>query len=88
MKGLATKWLGTALKELAGLFVEDGRFAATIIVWLGIVWLLLRFGVARDWAGDWARDWARDWAGVVLFAGLAVILVESAWRRAQGSSSE
>ncbi|HUC19296.1 MAG TPA: hypothetical protein VMA37_16580 [Acetobacteraceae bacterium] len=74
------KWLGTALRELAGLFVEDGSFAVAILAWLGIVWLLLRFGLPRDWA----RDWGRDWAGVALFAGLAVILIESAWRRARG----
>jgi hypothetical protein len=67
------RWLGGALKELIGLFVEDGSFALAILVWIAAMWLLLpRLGFGRNWSG------------VVLFAGFAVILVESAWRRTRG----
>jgi hypothetical protein len=33
------RWLKTILAEIFGLFVDDGRFAFTIIVWLGVIWL-------------------------------------------------
>ena len=58
-------WVRTVAREVWGLFVDDGWFAAAIVVWVG-------FGIAaiRIGAGAW-------WSGVVLFAGLAGILVES-----------
>jgi membrane protein implicated in regulation of membrane protease activity len=55
---------------IIGLFVDDGIFAVAILVWVGVVALALPH-----------LNVARDWSGVVLFAGLAVILVESSWRR-------
>ena len=65
------QWIRTVAVELFGLFVDDGPFAIAIVVWLGVIGLLsLRFlrGV--------------EWSGVTLFAGLGVILIWSAMRRA------
>ena len=64
-------WLRTAAREVVGLFVDDGIFTTSIVVWLGLVWLLLAYilpGVR--------------WAGVVLFGGLVAIMMESVVRRA------
>ena len=55
--------LGTACAKLLGLFVDDGRFAGAIVVWLGLTWLVLpRLAVPRVLAAP------------ILFAGLAAIL--------------
>lgn len=67
MAGLKTIWSG-----LIGLFVDDGRFAAAILAWLGACWLLLpRLGLPPAWPPG------------ILFAGLALILLDSALRRAR-----
>jgi hypothetical protein len=66
------KWLKTVGGEISGLFVDDGNFAIAIVMWLGIVWFLSAQILAD-----------RRWNGVVLFAGLVSILVESAMRRAR-----
>lgn len=66
------RWIKSAGRELLGLFVDDTSFAIAIIVWLGAVWLL-SLNVLRD----------VGWAGVILFAGLAAILLWSAMRRAR-----
>ncbi|MCB8876061.1 hypothetical protein [Acidisoma silvae] len=64
-------WIKTVLREVWGLFVDDGRFALAIIVWLLIAWLVPRhLGIAPVWTG------------LLLFLGLAAILLESACRRA------
>jgi hypothetical protein len=68
-------WLKTILAEIFGLFVDDGRFALTIIIWLGMIWL----GLPRLTLPAASN-------GVILFAGLAAILAESALRRAPGNS--
>ena len=66
------RWLRTILRELFGLFVDDGRFAIAIIVWLVMAGLLLpRLGLAAGLEG------------LVLFAGLAGILFGSAFRKAR-----
>ena len=65
-------WLRTVLAELWGLFVDDGRYAFTIVAWLLLVWRavpLLGFG--------------SGWNALVLAAGLLAILAESALRRAR-----
>jgi membrane protein implicated in regulation of membrane protease activity len=59
------------LREVFGLFVDDGVFAAAILVWVGVASLALPH-----------LNLARDWSGGVLFAGLAVLLVEGSRRRA------
>ena len=63
------RWMGTVLREVFGLFVDDGSFALAIAVWLGIAWAVFpRIGLAHPWGG------------VLLFAGLGTILLESAVR--------
>ncbi len=66
------KWAGAILGEVFGLFVDDGSFALAIVAWLALAGLgLPRLGVAAGWDG------------LILFAGLALILVASATRRAK-----
>ena len=62
----------SVVREVSGLFVEDGSFAAAIVVWLAIVLL----GVRR-------AAWGMRWGGVVLFAGLALVLIENVLRYAR-----
>ena len=65
-------WIRTVLREVFGLFADDANFAITILAWLLVVWLALpRFGLESAWRG------------IILFAGLALILVENATRRAR-----
>jgi uncharacterized membrane protein len=71
MKAMTRLRLG--LQKAYGLFVDDGHFAAAILLWLGAVWLI---------APHLAR--APEWQGIIQFAGLALILVESVTRRARG----
>lgn len=67
-------WLKTIWSEFFGLFVDDGSYAAAILLWLVAVWLILpRLGLPPALPP------------AILFAGLVVILVESATRRARGS---
>jgi hypothetical protein len=64
------RWLRTIITEIFGLFVEDGRFALAILIWLGAVWLALaRLALPPTWGA------------IVLFAGLAAVLVGSALHR-------
>jgi hypothetical protein len=63
--------LKTILYEILGLFVDDGAFALAILLWLALVWLLIRpLQLPIP-------------AGIVLFLGLAAILVESVTRFAR-----
>ncbi len=62
----------TVWSEFIGLFVDDGSFAVAIVAWLAFCWLVLpRLGFAPVWLP------------AILFVGLALILVESALRRAR-----
>jgi hypothetical protein len=63
--------LKTILHEILGLFVDDGSFALAILLWLALVWFLVR-PLQLPAAG-----------GIVLFLGLAAILVESVTRFAR-----
>ena len=65
------KWIGAIAREVFGLFVDDGRFAVAIFVWLVLV------GLGLPWLGV-----AAGLEGLILFAGLALILVTSAIQRA------
>ena len=65
-------WLRKIVTELFGLFVDDGSFAIAILVWLGVLWLALPH-IPIDNTGR----------AMILFAGLAIILVESVLRRAR-----
>ena len=65
-------WLRSILAEIWGLFVDDGSFALAILVWLAACWLVLpQFGGPPEAKGP------------ILFAGLAIVMVESALRRAR-----
>lgn len=71
VEGDTVRWLRTTLHEVLGLFVDDGSLAIAILVWVGVLWLLPSFG---------ALD---RWKGLILFAGLALILLESVLRYAR-----
>lgn len=65
-------WIRSIASEVYGLFVDDGRFAAAIIVWLVVnVIVLARVGTTARWTGP------------LLFVGLAVILIANVLRFAQ-----
>jgi hypothetical protein len=65
-------WLKTIFAEIWGLFVDDGLFAVAILVWLAIVGgLLPHLGIEPLWIG------------LILFAGLGAILLESTIRRSR-----
>jgi hypothetical protein len=63
----------TIVREVYGLFVDDGSFAASILIWLGLIW------VATPHLNLLAK-----WGGPILLAGLCLILIESAVRKAKG----
>lgn len=65
-------WTKATLREIYGLFVDGGRFALAVVIWLAIAWFALP-GLAQG----------RSWASILLFLGLAVILIESVGRRAR-----
>jgi hypothetical protein len=69
------KLLKAVAEELIGLFVDDGSFAALVLVWLGVCWLLLP-----------RLELPSPVPPALLFVGLVVILAESALRRAGGGS--
>ena len=64
-------WLKGIASELIGLFVDDGRFALSIVVWLLICGLLLP-----------RLDLPSALSPVVLFIGVALKLAQSALARA------
>ena len=55
------KWIKTILREIFGLFVDDAKFALSIILWV----LLVRITIPRIHI-------APEWGGIILFAGLAL----------------
>ncbi|MGH8227437.1 MAG: hypothetical protein ACREU3_05985 [Steroidobacteraceae bacterium] len=70
MRPLAS--LASIAREIIGLFVDDGSYALSILVWLAVVALVLKpLGIGQDWLA------------VILFGGLAAILIESALRRSR-----
>ena len=63
------KWIKNILREVFGLFVDDGSFALAILLWLGAVrWIVPHLNLPSGLPS------------ILLFAGLAVILGESAAR--------
>ena len=66
------KALRAILAELVGLFVDDGAYAAAIVVWLLVVSALVQFTTISP-----------NIAATLLFVGLAAILAESALRRSR-----
>ncbi len=66
------KWLRPVLREVLGLFIDDGSFAAAIVIWVAVVaFLLPRLPVAP------ARH------APLLAVGLLAILAESVLRRSR-----
>jgi len=65
-------WLKNMFREIFELFVDDGSFAIAILVWLCILWLALPH-----------LPIPAGWHGVMLFAGLIAILIESTLRRSR-----
>jgi hypothetical protein len=65
-------WLRKLLAGLWGLFVDDGRYALAIMVWLLLAWWLLPLLHLGD-----------GWNAPVFAAGLLAILVENVLRRAR-----
>lgn len=58
-------WVRTVVREVLGLFVDDGSFALAILLWLGVMWFAashLRLGVL---------------GGAILAAGLLLVLLEN-----------
>jgi Ni/Fe-hydrogenase subunit HybB-like protein len=53
-------------QEILGLFVEDARFSAALVIWIAIS------GATRPW---WQS--APRFAAIALFAGFALILCEN-----------
>ena len=65
-------WLRGVLSEFVGLFVDDGSLAVAVLAWLAAAWLLLP-----------RLPLPPALPPIILFAGLAVILIESAFRGAR-----
>ena len=65
-------WFRTIAFEFIGLFVDDGSLAVAVLAWLAVVWLLLP-----------RLPLPPALPPIILFAGLALILVESALRGAR-----
>ena len=61
----------TILREVLGLFVDDGSFALVNLVWIALL------GVGTVYFHRWSAS------GVVLAVGFAIILVESVTRFAR-----
>src|SRR5262249_5426927 len=70
------KWIPTAVRELVGLFVDDGSLAIAVLAWVVIA--VLAFPALPVDSG---------WLAIVLFAGLAVILAENVLRSARRTRS-
>ncbi len=62
MRALLAIW-----RECVGLFVDDGRLVACVLLWLAACWILLR---------------PLGWSPILLAVGLAAILAENVLRRA------
>jgi hypothetical protein len=76
--------LRTIFRELFGLFVDDGSLALQILVWLGLTVLLLPY---LGWLSAWLSPYLSKSRGVILFLGLAAILMASAIRYARRNRS-
>jgi hypothetical protein len=64
--------IGAAVKELIGLFVDDGLLAAAILCVVGVVSVLTLSGTAPGWL-----------AGALLILALPTALSASVWRTAR-----
>jgi hypothetical protein len=64
--------LRTALAELVGMFIDDGRLALTLVALIALVTLLVKIAVIGPLAG-----------ALLLLAGCIVLLAESVYRDAR-----
>jgi hypothetical protein len=62
-------WLASVFKQIYGLFVDDGALSLAICIWLLVVWFALPHVIANGTTRS-----------IVLFTGLAVLLVDSVRR--------
>lgn len=62
-------WLMSGLKQIYGLFVDDGALSLAICVWLLIMWFVLPHIIVSGSVRP-----------IVLFIGLAALLVDSVRR--------
>lgn len=62
------RWLKSTVREIYGLFVEDGSFAVALLAWMIAAGIALRFLRAGHWGGP------------ALFVGLVVVLAENTLR--------
>lgn len=69
------QWIKNIFREVFGLFVDDGSFALAVLGWIGLVWFLCQ-----------RLHWAIP-GGVVLFAGLGCVLIESVVRFSRQSAT-
>jgi hypothetical protein len=68
-------WLASGLKQVYGLFVDDGLLSLAICVWLLIAWFVLPHLVTNESVRP-----------IVLFVGLAVLLADSVRRGSLSST--
>ncbi len=69
--------LKTAVQEVIGLFIEDGRYAAAIFAWILIAGVgLPRLPIPESWGPEMCK-------AVLLFMGLATLLVDNVVRSAR-----
>ncbi len=66
------KWLLTAAREIAGLFVEDAGFALGILAWVAFAALVLR-----------ELPVGESWRAAIFLAGCLALLVENVLRAAR-----
>ncbi len=69
------QWIKSIFREVFGLFVDDGSFALAVLVWIGVIWVL------------WQRFHLAIPGGIILFAGLGGILIESVVRFSRRSAT-
>ena len=74
------RWLQRILSEIWGLFVDDGIFAVSILVWLVVVGFAARYWHAAGLT-------VPPWLAITLALGLAAILLESTTRFARKKRS-
>ena len=66
------RWFADAARELLGLFVDDGSLAVAVLAWITVAVLVFpRLPIGGVWLA------------IVLFLGLALILVENLLRTAR-----
>lgn len=64
-------WIRSVLRELVGLVVDDVGFAATVVAWIALLWLLASYVPAKS-----------ALLPLLLFTGFGMILLHAVARRA------